>query len=112
MILNLKYLNESIQYHHFKMEMLDSATRLMSRDCFMASIDFKDAYYSVPIHLSFQKYLKFMFRDQLYCVTAFANGLAPCPRLFTKLMKPVLAELRKNGIMITGFIDDSLLVLW
>ena len=110
MILNLKYLNENIEYQHFKMEMLHNAIRMMTQDCFMASIDFKDAYYSVPIHVHFQKYLKFKFNGELFCYTAFPNGLAPCPRLFTKLMKPVMAELRKRGVMITGFIDDSFVV--
>lgn len=41
----------------------------------------------------------------------FANGLAPCPRLFMKLMKPVLADLGKRGILITGFIDDKILIM-
>ena len=50
MILNLKGLNEHIEYHHFKMDTLWSAVRLMTYfKCSMASLDLKDAYYSVPI---------------------------------------------------------------
>ena len=44
MILNLKKLNENIQYKHFKMEMLSQAIQLLTPYCFMASVDFKDAY--------------------------------------------------------------------
>ena len=110
LILNLKKLNENVEYKHFKMEMLTQAIQLMTPDCYMVSIDFKDAYYSVLVHLSHQKYLKFYFEGCLYCYTCFANGLAPCPRLFTKLMNPVLTELRKRGILVTSFIDDSLLL--
>ena len=49
MILNLKGLNRHIEYHHFKMDTLWSAVRLMTPQCYMASLDLKDAYYSVPI---------------------------------------------------------------
>ena len=59
MILNLKALNKSIVYHHFKMDTLGSVIKLMRPNCFMATIDLKDAYYSVPVSEKHQKYLKF-----------------------------------------------------
>ena len=36
----------------------------MTPGCFMTSIDLKDAYYSVPMALEHQKYLKFVWRNQ------------------------------------------------
>ena len=59
MILNLKCLNQSVTYQHFKMDTIWTAIRMMRPGCFMASIDLKDANYSVPIHKDHQKYLKF-----------------------------------------------------
>ena len=50
MILNLNFLNKNITHHHFRMDTVLSAVRLMKPGCFMASIDLKDAYYSVSIH--------------------------------------------------------------
>ncbi|CAB3986867.1 Hypothetical predicted protein [Paramuricea clavata] len=64
-IFNLKSLNKSVTYYHFKMDTLETAIRLMTPCCFMTSIDLKDAYYSVPIAAEHQKYLKFLWRDQL-----------------------------------------------
>ena len=49
MILNLKSLNEFVVYQHFKMDNILTALKLMRPKCFMASVDLKDAYYSVPI---------------------------------------------------------------
>ena len=57
-ILNLKCLNTHVQYHHFKMDMLNTVLHMVKPRCFMASIDLKDAYYSVPITTVDQKYLK------------------------------------------------------
>ena len=62
MILNLKSFNKNITHHHFKMDTVLSAVRLMKPECFMVPIDLIDAYYSVSIHSDFQKYLKFSWR--------------------------------------------------
>lgn len=54
-ILNLKTFNEFVEYHHFKMDTLESAIRLIKPNCYMASIDLKDAYYTVAIAEEHQK---------------------------------------------------------
>ena len=107
-IFNLKALNQFVSYHHFKMDTLDTAIRLMRPGCFMTSIDLKDAYYSIPISFEHQKYLKFIWRDKLYCFTCLPMGLSSSPRVFTKVMKPVFATLRSQfGHTCFGYIDDS-----
>ena len=108
-ILNLKQFNESVEYHHFKMDTLDTVTRMMKPGCFMASIDLKDAYYTVPIHSDHQKYLKFMFNGTLYQYTCLPNRLSSAPRIFTKLLKPVYSTLHNKGHLSSGYIDDSYL---
>ena len=40
----------------------------------MASIDIKDAYYSVPVADSDKKYLKFEWHDTLYKFSCFPNA--------------------------------------
>ena len=89
------------------MDTVLSAVRLMKPRCFMASIDLKDAYYSVSIHSDCQKYLKFSQTGHLYKFVCFPNGLAPCPRQFTKLLKPVFSSLRKLGHISVVYIDDT-----
>jgi hypothetical protein len=66
MILNLIQSNEHVAYHLFKMDTLASAISMMKPHGFMASVDFKDAYYSVPIASIDQKYLKFAFLMDLH----------------------------------------------
>ena len=109
MILNLRAFNEFVQYHHFKMDTLEMAVKMMKPGCFMASIDLKDAYYTVPIFHAHQKYLKFIFNGTLYQYTCMANGLSCAPRVFTKLLKPVYATLHNLGYLSLGYIDDSYL---
>ena len=97
MILNLKELNKFVAYQHFKMDSLKCVTSLMTQGCYMASVDTRDAYYTVPVALEHQKYLKFTWRDKLYQYTCLPNGLAAAPKIFTKLLKPVFKVHRKKG---------------
>ena len=110
MILNLKELNETVAYHHFKMDTFRSAVKLISPGAYAASIDLKDACYSVPIHPTHQKYLKFLWKGKLYKFTALPNGLSSGSRQFTKLLKPPLATLRLRAHNIVAYIDDTLIV--
>ena len=59
MILNLKNFNSTLPYHHFKMDSVQTCICLVTPGVFMASLDLKDAYYSVPVSLETRKFLKF-----------------------------------------------------
>lgn len=109
LILNLSKINKFVEYNHFKMETLSTALELLEPNMFMASVDLKDAYYSVPIAKSDRKWLRFMWRSQLYEFTCLPNGLSCAPRIFTKILKPVFAVLRSAGLISVYYLDDILL---
>ena len=96
-ILNLKFLNEECETHHFKMESLKHAIHMIRPGAYLASIDIKDAFYSVPIHPSHKKYLKFMWKGQPYQFEAMPNGYLDAIRIFAKILKPVFSTLPKRG---------------
>ena len=73
-------------------------------ECYMASIDLKDGYYSVPIAIEHRTFLRFYWQGTLFQYTCMPNGLSSAPRYFTKLLKPVYSTLRQQD-----YIDDSYL---
>ena len=79
LILNLKSFNEFVTHHHFKMDSLQTIIKLVTPNCFMASIDMKDAYYSIPVKSEDRKYLRFKWEDQFYEFTCLPNGLSCAP---------------------------------
>ena len=91
------------------MENIATVLQNITQNCFMASLDLKSAYYTVPVSLDFQTHLKFRWEDKLYQFTCFLNGLAPCPRKFTKLTKVQLTYLQVNNSIVSGYIDDFFL---
>ena len=49
LILNLKETNKFVENFHFKMETITTILSSVRPNCYMGSIDIKDAYYSVPV---------------------------------------------------------------
>lgn len=91
------------------MATLKSILNLIEKDCFLASLDLKDAYYSVPVVRGHQKYLRFLWRGQLYQFPCLPNQLSCCPRKFTKLMKLPMTALHRLGHISSNYIDDLIL---
>ncbi len=108
MILNLKKLNTFVAYKHFKMEHFQNVLEIIKPGVWMASVDLKDAFYSIPIHESHQKYLKFNWGG-IYKFNVMPNGYGPAMRVFTKLMKIPFSHLRHRGHLSVYFVDDSYL---
>lgn len=109
-VVNLKPLNRFIIKKHFKMENASMIRDLLKEGDWMTSIDLKDAFLSVPIHPDDKKYLRFQWRKELYEFNCLPFGLTSAPRVFTKLLRPVMAVLRTQGIRCMVFIDDLLLL--
>ena len=84
MILNLKNL---------KTESINNVLNIIRPNVYMASIDLKDAFFSVPIHSTHQKCLKFTF-GELFQFTCVPNGYGPAMRVFTKISKVPFGHLR------------------
>ena len=105
LILNLKRFNESVSHYHFKMDSLSTITKLVTQNCYMASVDMNDAYYSIPIRSSDRKFLRFIWEGELYEFTCLPNGLSCAPCIFAKTLKPPLSTLHKQGHIAVAHLD-------
>ena len=91
------------------MDTIETVIGLMRSNCYMASLDLSNAYFSVPVATSDRCYLKFKWKE-FYQFGVLPNGLTSAPRIFTKVLKPVYDHLRKLGFVASGYIDDSFLM--
>ena len=68
----------------------------------------KDAYLQVPIHPDHQKFLVFGWNNRFYQFKCLPFGLSTAPRIFTKLLRPVVGFLRQIGCRPIIYLDDIL----
>ena len=107
-ILDLSTLNKSIFCPTFRMTTLQDVKSLLPVGAFTTSIDLKDAYWHVPVHRHFGKFLGFSINGKKYCFRAMPFGLNVAPRIFTKICRPIVRELRLKGINLLVYLDDWL----
>ena len=72
----------------------------------MAKLDLKDAYFCIPLHKEYRKFVRFQWDGKLYEFLCLCFNLGPAPRIFTKLLKGLLAVLRRLNMLIIIYIDD------
>lgn len=113
-IFNLKSLNKFVVYEKFKMESIRSTIPLLTKNCVMASIDLEDAYYHVPIHPDYQRYLRLAVQRRGKIIhlqfQAMPFGISSAPRVFTKLIREVMAYAHCFDITCVPYLDDFLLI--
>ena len=74
----------------------------------VTSVDFKDAYFHIPIQEQSRKYLRFHVEGQTYQFKALPFGLSTAPMEFTVVAKEVKLMAIHKGIRIHQYLDDWL----
>lgn len=110
LVLNLKDLNEFVSTEHFKLEDHKTVIKMVTKDCFMATVDLTDAYYLISIREQDRKFLRFYFEKELYEFCCLPFGLSSAPFVFTKILKPLFSFLRLRGFMSVVYLDDILVL--
>ena len=82
MIINLKTFNKFLRFKHCKLESIEDAPDLITEGCYFGSIDLKDAYYSIPIHENYQKYLTLFWKEKYYQYVVLPNGFSSAVSLY------------------------------
>ena len=62
-----------------------------------------------PIAKKSRKYLQFIYHNKLYQFCVLLFGISTAPRVFSKILKPVIVLLRTRGISLIIYLDDLLI---
>ena len=109
-VLNLKGLNQFVNVRTFRMQTPQQVLTYLNQGDWLASIDLKDAYFHVPMFQGHHQYLRFAFQGKVYQFKVLPFGLSTAPRVFTKVLAPVIGLLHRQGCHIFPYLDDCLVV--
>ena len=107
-VIDLSGLNEYLVVDKFKMTTPQSVRLTLSPGDWAISLDLKDAYFHIPIHPAYWKYLRFAVEGMTYSFVALPFGIATAPQVFTRVFGVIGAFLRQHGVSMIQYIDDWL----
>ena len=107
-ILDLSNRNQFLKVEKFKMETPETIRTSLLQAEWVTSVDFKDAYFHIPIQEQSRKYLRFQVQDRTYQFKALPFGLSTAPMEFTVVTKEVKLMAIHKGIRIHQYLDDWL----
>ena len=107
-ILDLSKLNLFLKTEKFKMETPETIRISLQQGEWVTSIDFKEAYFHIPIQEQSRKYLRLHIQGRTYQFKALPFGLCTAPMEFTAVAKEVKLMATHQGIRIHQYLDDWL----
>ena len=112
-VFDLKSLNQFVHKEKFKMTTPRTVTNAMHKGDWAVSIDLKDAYFHVPIHVRSRRLLRFAIATndglRVFEFRALPFGLTSAPRVFTKVILPLGHHAHLLAVCLLQYIDDWLL---
>ena len=112
-VFDLKSLNQFVHKEKFKMTTPRTVTNAMHKGDWAVSIDLKDAYFHVPIHVRSRRLLRFAIATndglRVFEFRALPFGLTSAPRVFTKVILPLGHHAHLHAVCLLQYLDDWLL---
>ena len=107
-VLDLSELNKLLRIPKFRMETLDRIVENIVEGLWGASLD---AYLNVPLAPEFHKFFAFVLGERTFVFQVLPFGLSTAPWAFTRVIKPIKAHLRQQGVSVASFFDDFLILV-
>ena len=114
LVIDLRHVNG----HHVdvscELEDLRSLRQLLSPGDYLLGMDLSDGYYHVGVSETAAKYFQFGIRDshgiEYFEIPALNMGAVFSPGAFTDFLRPVVRQLRREGVRLLWYMDDFLLM--
>ena len=107
-MLDLSSLNRFLTKIKFRMETSVSVRESIRAGDWATSVDLTDAYFHLLIHRLDSRWLRFVWKGNIYQFWSLPFGLSLAPLIFTKVIREFALLIRLEGIRPRVFLDDDL----
>ena len=111
LVLDCRHVNDKIGCPSFSQEGIQAVADQIEDGDNLISIDLESGFHHVPVKIQYQKFLGFRWKNEFFVWCVLAFGIKSAPYYFHKILRPVVAFFRKNGIRNALFVDDFLLMI-
>jgi len=105
-VYDFKHTNEYQANASCKYETLQDLSQTLRPGDALLSWDIRDAYHHLTVRPTDRTYLAFRTLGRVFVPVTMPFGLRVAPRTWTKVCRPVVAELRRLGFRIIAYVDD------
>lgn len=106
LVKDCRHPNAYMERRRFKYETLAELAPGLRPDDQMISWDIAGAFHHLRIRAEDQPLLCFTLQGRVFAPFSLPFGLAIAPFTWTKVCRPVVAELREMGFVVTAYVDD------
>lgn len=113
LITDVRNLNSVLKTPKFRADTIHSALKAAVGMSWATRLDLKDYFFNVPFHQSARRWVRVPGPSQChpgYEWTSLCFGFAASPFWTAKLASPVLQKFREDGLNITWYVDDILIL--
>jgi ribonuclease HI len=108
-VMDCRKLNKFIVNTTFQMEDQRTAALLIERNQYAVSLDIEKAYHHVPVSREMRPYLSFQYSGEYFRYVGMPFGIRNAPRIFTRIMRAAITEVRRRWeITSVQYLDDLL----
>ena len=111
LILDLRYVNQHLAQEYVRYDDWRVFENYVYPNSWLFKFDLKSGYHHIDLHAEVQEFFGFSWeiegnvRHFVYTVLVF--GLAPAPKVFTKVLRPLTTFWREKGVKIAVYLDDG-----
>ena len=109
LVIDLSRLNKFVNRVSFRLEDKEVIKSLIQKNDYLVSIDLKDAFHTISLHQESKRLVVFQLGNKRFSYNTLPFGLSSSPRIFTKVLKPIVSHIRALGIRISSYLDDILI---
>ena len=110
-VIDLSALSGYLTLMKFRMETVVSVLESIRKGSWMFSIDLKDAYFQIPVHLESWLHLRFCLEGCFYHFCALCFGLSTAPQVFTRVFALLSEWAHRRGVRLLRYLDDWLVIM-
>lgn len=106
LVTDLRHINSYSHPPKVKYEDINTVIEVVKPKDNIVTTDLKNVFFHIPVHKDHQTFLGFKFSSYYYTWSVLPFGHNCSPYFFSKILRPVVTQIRSRGLRLVLYVDD------